>query len=255
MVALAPTISIVTICLNSEAHIRDTLDSVRHQTRQPFEFIVIDGGSNDRTNEIIKEYDDVVSRHLSEPDDGIADAMNKGLALATGDYLLFLHSDDFLARDDVLEQVSLVLDNRYDIHAFDIIYRKGDADVHFKPRRFDWRTNFKTPYLHPGTLCHRRLFEAIGSFDPNFSIAMDYDFFIRAYRQGASEKYSATAISVMRDTGISSKNDWGDLRGRFAEEKRVQQKNRKSALMNAAYVAYWMVYLPFRWIRKAWLGY
>jgi len=255
MAGPAPTISIVTICFNSEEYIRDTLESVRQQTQKPHELILIDGASTDRTNEIIRQFGDIVSLHLSEPDDGIADAMNKGLQRATGDYVMFLHSDDFLVNNTVLEDIGKHLEAECDINAFDMIFRKEGGDRRLKPRRLDWRTRFKTPYLHPATLCHRRLFEAIGTFDTGFRIAMDYDFFLRAYMNGARETYAPVVTTVMRDTGISSQNDWPDLKTRFAEERKIHQKYSESFLMKAVYAVYWVAYLSFRRTRKALLGY
>jgi len=112
----SPFITIITAALNSEATIKKTLESVRNQTFQDFEHIVIDGGSRDETLEILKKYDNTYNlTWISEPDNGIADAMNKGIDLATGDYILFLHSDDYLVNSSVLKRASEYLADRFDI--------------------------------------------------------------------------------------------------------------------------------------------
>jgi glycosyltransferase involved in cell wall biosynthesis len=241
-----PTISIITVCLNAERYIRDTLESVRGQSRRPHEFIVIDGGSTDRTNAIVEEYRDVVTEHVSEPDRGIADAMNKGIRLSTGDYLMFLHSDDYLLESRVLENVRDLSDQNFDIHAFNVVFRTSEKDHLYKPRGFGTWANLKTPFLHQGTLCHRRMFESIGGFDQSLSVAMDYDFFLRAYRSGHTAQRHDFPIAVMRDTGISSRRDWAGLSVRFAEERRVHEKNADSAWLKMFYAMYWPLYLPYR---------
>ncbi|MGL6616628.1 glycosyltransferase [Aeromonas hydrophila] len=89
-------VSIITVCYNSEKTIEDTIRSVAGQTYKDIEYIIIDGGSTDQTNEIVKKYSDIVSVHISEKDNGLYDAMNKGIKLATGDIIGILNSDDFL---------------------------------------------------------------------------------------------------------------------------------------------------------------
>ncbi|MDL2124888.1 MAG: glycosyltransferase [Deltaproteobacteria bacterium] len=103
----SPFITILTASFNSEATIRKTLESIRDQSFQDMEHIVIDGGSRDETLDILKEFENTYNlTWISEPDNGIADAMNKGIDLATGDYILFLHSDDYLVNSSALERAS-----------------------------------------------------------------------------------------------------------------------------------------------------
>ena len=89
-------ISIITITFNSEEHLEQTIESVAAQTYPSIEYIIVDGGSTDGTLDIIKRHEEDIDRWISEPDDGIADAFNKGIALATGDFVYFLNSDDYL---------------------------------------------------------------------------------------------------------------------------------------------------------------
>ena len=98
-------VSIITVCLNSGATISDTLKSVASQTYKDIEYIVIDGFSSDKSLEILSSFKPVIDKLVIEPDDGIYDAMNKGLDLATGDLICFLNADDFYATELVIEQV------------------------------------------------------------------------------------------------------------------------------------------------------
>ena len=114
-------ISIITVCFNSEKTIEDTIKSVCCQTYKNIEYIIIDGGSTDRTCDIINSYISQISIFVSEPDNGIYDAMNKGLDMATGDYLLFLGSDDHLMSSNIIERVMARINNTTDIFYGDVL--------------------------------------------------------------------------------------------------------------------------------------
>ncbi|NNE56263.1 MAG: glycosyltransferase, partial [Flavobacteriales bacterium] len=98
-------VSIITVAWNSAETIQDTIESVIGQTYSNIEYIIVDGGSSDETVNIIKHFEEKISRWTSEPDDGIYDAMNKGIEMATGDYIGILNSDDFYADNTVVEDV------------------------------------------------------------------------------------------------------------------------------------------------------
>ena len=99
-------ISIITVCFNSGATIRDTIESVRDQTHNNIEYIVVDGGSSDETLSIVSEYTNLVSKLITEPDQGIYDAMNKGLGVATGDVVGIINSDDVLYDSGVIARIA-----------------------------------------------------------------------------------------------------------------------------------------------------
>jgi glycosyltransferase involved in cell wall biosynthesis len=241
-----PKLSIITVCLNAEKHIEQTINSVIQQKNVDIEYIVIDGGSTDGTLDIIKRYDSSITRWLSESDSGIADAMNKGIALATGDYLLFLHADDYLIDETVIAKALTRMDTKVDIYAFDVLFKTKCKEIRKQTRPFGLRTYFKTPVMHQGAFCNKALFEKLGGFDRSFKIAMDYDFFYKAKQQGISMEIVHMQLSVMRDTGISSRQDWQSLKQRFMEEKRVHFKNKPSKPMQVLYKVYWALYLPYR---------
>ena len=116
-------ISIVTVCYNSEKYIRTAIDSVLNQTYNNIEYIIIDGASKDQTMDIVKSYGDSIQVVVSELDKGIYDAMNKGLKLATGDYVAVLNSDDFYTNNEVIQHVVNCLEeNKTDSLFADLTY-------------------------------------------------------------------------------------------------------------------------------------
>ena len=239
-------ISIITITLNAERYLEQTIASVVNQTHSNREYIIVDGGSTDGTLDIIKKYESEIDNWISEPDNGIADAMNKGIDLATGDYILFLHSDDYLVNSSVLERASEYLGDRFDIFFFQVLHDINGQNQVSSNRSLGWLTNFKMGSCHQGQLCSRKLFQRIGKFDTSFKIDMDYDLILRAYRAGASCNSVNMPLAVMRLIGISSRTDWKSLRERFDEERRVHFKNCTTIWMRLLYIFYWMMYLPYR---------
>jgi len=241
-------ISIITVCFNSELHIEQTIQSVIRQTLNNVEYIIIDGASRDDTMDIIKKYDAFIDYWISEPDKGIADAMNKGLKAAKGDYILFLHADDYLVHADVLEKAALYIDKEHDLFLFNLYFSDNGNKTLVKPRGLNWWINFKTGVLHQGAICSKVLFEKIGNFDTNFKIAMDYDFFLRAHRTKIIAKKIDIPLSVMRKTGISSRLDWPSLHERFAEERQTHLKNCPNYFLRIIYLTYWSAYISYKYL-------
>lgn len=239
----SPLISIITITLNAEIYLEQTIQSVLNQTYKNIEYIIVDGGSTDGTLGVIEKYKNAIAHIISEKDEGIADAMNKGVSLASGDYIIFLHADDYFHHDTCLEESIKFLEVTTDILACRIQFGKDQKII--TPTGFNFWTNFKG-MPHQGILCRRSLIESLHGFDTQFKICMDYDLLLRAYQNGARLKKAPVVLSVMRDTGISSLRDWKNLRFRFAEEKRVHEKNCRSLLMGVLYKIYWLLYLPYR---------
>ena len=239
-----PLVTVVTVALNAGQYIEQTILSVLNQTWRPLEFIVVDGASMDETPEIVARYKDRISHFVSEKDEGIADAMNKGLALATGEYIVFLHADDYFENDRSLEQAMGYCEETTDILACDI--RFGKQLKRYRPRGFTWWFNFKTGLFHQGTVCRRAFIERLGGFDKRFRIVMDYDFFLRARQARAHLTRAPVVLSVMRDTGISTRSDWSSLKYRFDEEKKVHETNCRTLPLRLGHAVYWSLYLPYR---------
>lgn len=179
-------ISIVTVSYNSAETIRDTIESVLSQTNKNIEYIIIDGASKDRTMEIVNEYSDRISKIVSEPDRGIYDAMNKGIALATGDVVGILNSDDFYEADDVLECVeSFFVEHPESQLAFgDVVFVNPDdlrnvvrfyGAHHFRP----WKLRFGWMPPHPAAFVRSSAYKKVGLYSIKYRISADYEMFVR----------------------------------------------------------------------------
>lgn len=241
-----PLVSVITACLNGERHIAQTIASVAEQRGVTFEHIVVDGGSTDHTLDILARTLGANGHWISESDGGIADAMNKGIGISQGEWLLFVQSDDYLAESSVLASAAMHFAPETDICGFPVLFGSEDSLTRVFPRGPGFWLNFKTGFNHQGTFIRRTLFDRIGGYDTSFKIAMDYEFFLRARRSRARFKcHSDPVVSVMRSTGVSSQNDWPSLRRRFAEERLVHEKHQTLAL-GAIYATYWALYPTYR---------
>jgi glycosyltransferase involved in cell wall biosynthesis len=239
--------SIVTVSLNSEEDIENCIVSVAEQTYKNKEHIIIDGGSQDSTVEIIRKYSEHLSYWVSEPDKGIADAMNKGIESATGDYLLFINSDDFLINNQALESIYSSIQDRIDYYIFKVmsVYPDGTRKL-LGNRNFGLSTYFKMGSCHQGHVVSRKLFEKYGTYDTSFKIGMDYEFVLRVFSRHVKSKSVDIVISCFRRTGISSRKDWVGLRQRFTDERKAHEKNCANAILRVIYPAYWFAYLTYR---------
>lgn len=177
-------ISIITVCYNSAATIQDTLDSIASQTHPDIEHIVVDGGSRDTTMDMVRAAPHV-SKYISEPDRGIYDAMNKGIAMATGDVVGTLNSDDFYMHEKVLERVAEVFSNpSIDACYADLIYiQQDDPDrvVRYWQSRPFRPGLFKLGWMpaHPTFFVRKRLYEELGDFDLEFKLQSDFELTMR----------------------------------------------------------------------------
>lgn len=175
-------LSIITVCYNEEKMIRTTCESVVNQTFQEFEWVIIDGGSTDKTLEILDEYRGRINVFVSEKDDGIYDAMNKGIEESSGEYLLFLNGGDSLYYNDALKDV-FQGEKEYSedlIYGHTNIVRLGGASVVRKynkelTKRF--LVNFSLG--HQSTFIKKELFAKYGNYDLSYKSASDYDKFLQ----------------------------------------------------------------------------
>jgi glycosyltransferase involved in cell wall biosynthesis len=242
-----PLISIITASLNAEQTIRDTLESVKGQTARGAEHIVCDGGSIDATVSILEKYGGTYDlTWLSESDRGIADALNKGLKLAKGSYILVIQADDALLSADTLERAFLLLeDERYDIHSFPVLVDHPQLGKFLRrPIPILWWNRFKFIFPHQGTFVHRRVFERIGGFKEDFSIAMDYDFFYRALAVHCTVNFGDFPVALMGGEGIGT--DFTFASRRLKEERLVQILNEQSPFWRFAQLLFRTLYVPYR---------
>jgi len=247
VMAESPFLSIITASLNNRRTIGSTLESVRSQRFQSFEHIVCDGGSTDGTLDVLREFEDRYNLSwLSGHDRGISDAMNKGLQTAKGKYIIVIQADDVLIDSDVFSFVaSQLVTEIHDICSFEVIRdRSPFPPFRYRPIKIPWWYHFKHTIPHQGAFVHKRLFEKIGGFREEFSIAMDYDFFYRAFAAKARIRYFSRPVSLMGGCGISSGRQV--LLKRLEEEKKVQELNEKSPFWRAAQKAFRLLYIPYK---------
>ena len=178
-----PLVSIITVCLNSEKFLEDAIRSVTGQTYDNIEYIIIDGGSTDRTLDIIKKYKDKITFWVSEKDEGISDAFNKGIIAAKGEIIGILNSDDWYEKGAVKDVAeAYVLDKNTGVIHGDVCFYKDKKPLftispHQNPERM-WREMI---YNHPACFVSRPPYNTFGMFDKNLKVAMDYELLLRFY--------------------------------------------------------------------------
>ena len=200
-------VDIITINLNNKKGLENTIKSVVNQTFfDKVNHIVIDGGSTDGSKEIIERYKDKLFYYVTEPDNGIYNAMNKGIRASVSDYLLFLNSGDYLSENNVLERVFPYLDGT------DFIYGnewkvnerwKGAYEAKY-PDKLDESFFRRTSLPHQSTFIKRELLE--NGYDESFKIISDWKWFIEAFRNGRTYKHMPFIVSVYDCSGFSYHN-------------------------------------------------
>lgn len=245
-----PRISVVTAAYNALEALRGTVVSVAAQDFPGVEHVIVDGGSTDGTRTYLESLPASV-RWVSEPDGGIADAMNKGFAMARGDYVIVIQAGDSFAASGSLTRAASLLESEPDLAAFAVRQVRGaDATVHV-PRGMGALSGLQMTMPHQGQLLRRELFERIGPFDASFRIAMDYDLLLRARAAGARVVCSDEVLSVMPADGISSRPDWPGVSRRLAEFRRAQRRYLQGAGQRLLHEVYWLAYMPYKRLRVA----
>lgn len=194
--------SIITVCYNEAASISATCDSICEQSFGCFEWIVIDGGSTDGTLEILKEYDRSIDCLMSESDDGIYDAMNKGLRCAQGEYVIFMNAGDYFAGVDVLARVSAF--SGADLLVGNLVLLEN-GQVHKPPEQLYEDYLLQNLLPHQATFFKRCLFEKFALFNISYRIAGDYEMFARLVQSTeVSYRSIPETIAFFMGGGISS---------------------------------------------------
>jgi len=208
-----PLVSIITVVFNNKDTIESTIKSVLGQTYKNIEYIVVDGGSTDGTVDVIKKYDKYISKWVSEPDNGIYDAMNKGLKLATGDIVGFLNADDVLNSNDCISAIV----KTFEENDVDAVY--GD-NVHsdrnnlnkivryWDAKEYDVN-NFKKGWMppHPLFCAKKQIYNKYGYYRTDLKIAADYELMFRfLYKYRVKAKYLPKVTVKVRTGGISNRN-------------------------------------------------
>ena len=210
-----PLISIITVCFNSAKTIRQTIESVLNQTYTNIEYILVDGKSTDNTVAIIEEYapqfaaKGIIYRWISEPDNGIYDAMNKGIKLATGEWIGIINSDDWYELD-ACENISI---NSSDV---DVVYGlcvQYENDLGKYKITKILQNSFKEMYynqqiiMHPAVFIHKKIYSNF-LFDTKYKLASDVDFLYKVFITNYKTKLITNIISNFRHDGITFKQKW-----------------------------------------------
>ena len=208
-------ISIITVTYNSEATVRDTLESVLKQKFDHYEYLIIDGGSKDDTVDIIKEYEPKFKgrmKWISEKDKGMYDGINKGIRMATGEVVGIINSDDFYHRTDIFDIINKAFEEDKDVQAIygDVRFVNPDnlektvryySSRHWKP----WRFRFGFMPAHPTFFTYKENFEKYGYYQYDYHIAADYELLIRhLYTNKVPAKYVPVDFMKMRTGGRST---------------------------------------------------
>ena len=224
--------SIITACYNSGETIGHTIASLKSQTWPEVEHVVIDGGSSDETQNIARSTLELHDVFVSEPDNGIYDALNKGVSLSSGDVIGFLHSDDFLANKFVIQRVAeQFLNNNADAVYGDLHYvnAKDPSHIirHWRSGEFS-RAKLNCGWMppHPTFFMKRDLYEKFGAFDTGFRIASDYDSLLRYLSNSSIKVVYIPEVLVKMRVGGASNGSVKQIINKTREDFLVMKKNR-----------------------------
>ena len=194
-------LSIITINKNNAEGLKKTIESVVNQTYKDFEYIVIDGASTDGSVDIVKEFEAELTYWISEPDQGIYSAMNKGIKQASGEYCLFLNSGDYLYNNNVIKNIFKEnLNSEIIACAIKSVNQKRIV-YNYPPKEVSLSTFTSGSLLHPSTFIRRDLFKRFGYFDENFKIISDWKFFLEVLIIHNCTYSSKTDIISVFDSG------------------------------------------------------
>lgn len=215
-----PKFTVITVTYNAAPVLEDTIQSVISQTYHHIEYLIIDGASKDGTLDVVKRYEGHITRVVSEPDGGLYDAMNKAIALATGDYLCFLNAGDSFHEDDTLQQIVHSLEGT---ELPDVIYGETalvDAKGHFlrmrrlaAPEVLTWKS-FQQGML----VCHQAFFAKrtlVEPYDLRYRFSADFDWCIRVMKKAHTLHNSHLTIIDYLDEGMTTQNRRASLKERF----------------------------------------
>lgn len=217
---LTPKFSVITVTYNAAAVLEDTIQSVITQTYHHVEYIIVDGGSTDGTLDIVAQYRDRIATVVSEPDKGLYDAMNKGMRLATGDYLCFLNAGDSFHEDDTLQSIAHSLTGSA---LPDVIYGQTelvDSEGHFvRMRRLNAPEHLNWKSFRQGMLvCHQAFFakRALAEpYDLRYRFSADFDWCIRVMKRAHTLHNTHLTLIDYLEEGMTTRNRRASLRERF----------------------------------------
>lgn len=206
-------ISVITVVYNNKKTLEETIKSVLSQSYENIEYIIVDGKSTDGTLDIIKKYKEDIARYISEKDEGIYDAMNKGVNMATGDLVYFLNSDDTFCDNHVVEKVAKEFNKnkKYDYLYGGVVCRNifnSGQDSIFLKEISEHSIKMGQNIPHQSLFVKKVVFDEIGLFNSNFKVNADYDFECRLVKNNKKGLFLKYLISYYSQQGYSSTGGW-----------------------------------------------
>lgn len=198
--------SIITASYNNLNGIKKTIESLNSQNCSDYEHIIIDGNSNDGTKEFLLTMNQENRIIVSEPDEGISNAFNKGLNICLGDYVLFLNTGDIFVSCDELRMVKKdIAETPLDVLVYAAKYLDGTLPTDISPKcdEFNWSNAI---VAHQSTFVKREVFQRVGSFNEYLKLRMDYDFFFRCFKSNVSHRYIPRVIVSYEKDGACNRN-------------------------------------------------
>lgn len=205
-----PLVTIITVTYNAEQFLERTIKNIIEQNYKNIEYIIIDGNSTDGTIDIIKKYEKYISYWISEPDNGLYDAMNKGIDIATGSWINFMNAGDMFSETNTISNVSKNFNEDYQIICGDIL-RGENYSVYQKTLGLDYA--YDSVFVnHQASFTNTLLMKKF-KFDSNMKISADYGFFFRCFIEGYKFKFINIPLAKCLEGGISQQNNilaWGE---------------------------------------------
>lgn len=200
-----PLVSIVTIVYNGQEYIQDCINSIKMQTYKKIEYIIIDGGSTDNTVNIIKDNSDIVSNYISEKDNGISDAFNKGIKMAKGDIIGLINADDYLEKDtiEIIVQKFEEMENAEGIYYGCLNFVESDGTIRSLKPELGKIWNYMSLF-HPALFVHKNVYEKVGLFSLDYKYAMDAEFIHRCLNNKIDFYYIDKILANYRLEGVST---------------------------------------------------
>jgi glycosyltransferase involved in cell wall biosynthesis len=244
-------ISIITAVYNGEKYIEETIKSVINQTYKNIEYIIIDGNSNDNTVNIIKKYENYIFCWKSEPDKSMYDAINKGLDLSTGDYILNLNSDDCLFNEFVIENMVSEMGACCDVYYGNLIKRTGDKYQYVKLFQVTYKDLLYSRHCafvhHSSVFVSKKIMEKVPYYNTVYKYGSDYDFILKIIEIADKIQYIDLFVSVFRfhNNSITASGKLEIDRKNILKEHGYYSEN-----ISVRVFMYYFLWFKYKWINK-----